>query len=183
MYQEEIADLTAAHLRSHIKAYIDAVGLIYPDTIKMQYPKSVETANLVGGVYNAKPNEMPAIAIDIISVEFAANTTEGLWLYNYDGHIAEVISGGSEDTVNRIIKRHQQACETFVNDHLHFHQVEDQLTSPLGQPFTIMEFGFSGSAFSGAEEVTEKQNRKTWIAGYRIDVNWLVSQQGPGDHA
>lgn len=178
MFQEEIADLTANHLATHIRAYLDAVQALYPDNVVLQSPKSIETANLAGGVYNATPDEMPAIAVDIIDVEFSTATAEGLWLYKYSGHIAEVVSGNSETNVNREIKRHQQAVEKWVNDHQYLHQ----LTSTLGNDFKLIALGFLGSAFSGAEKVNERDDRPMWIAGYRIDLEWFVSQPGPNDH-
>jgi len=178
MYQEEVADLTAVHLRSHIGALLSSVSTIYADKVKLQKPKSIETANLVGGVYNANPDEMPAYAVDIISKAFSGVSPEGLWLYSYDGHIAGVISGGSEATVNAMIKRHEQAVEMFVKSHQHLHQTG----STLGNDFKIIELGFSGAAFSGAEQVNAANDRELWIAGFRIDLVWIVSEDGPGDY-
>lgn len=178
MYQEEIADLTAAHLRLHLPAYFQYLNGFYKDNIKLQNPKSVETHNLVGGVYTAPLGEMPAYAVDIISKSFDQVTEDGLWLYNYDGHIAGVLDGGDEAHVNRQIKRHEQATEMFMKKHQHFHSTE----SALGQDFRIVGLGFSGAAFSGAELVDEKNERQTWIAGFRIDLLWVVSEDGPGNH-
>jgi len=179
MYQEEIADITADHLRSHIITYLTQVSAVYGDSVHLEPPKSIETANLVGGVYNAKLNEMPAYAVDIISKAFAGETNEGLWLYTYDGHIAGVLSGMSEESVNDAIKRHEQAVETFVKAHQYMHQT----VSALGNDFSIRELGFAGAAFSGAELVDEQDGREYWIAGFRIDLIWVVSEGGPSDHA
>jgi hypothetical protein len=178
MYQEEVADLTAAHLREHIGALLDAVQSIYNDKVVLQNPKTIETANLVGGVYNADPNEMPAYAIDIIEKKFAGDAQAGLWLYIYNGHIAGVLSGSSESAVNAAIKRHEQAAERFVKSHSHIHS----LTSLLGNDFRIVELGFAGAAFSGAEQINAQQDRELWIAGFRIDLQWVVSEDGPGDY-
>ena len=178
MYQEEVADLTAAHLREHLGALLDSTQLIYNDKVVLQNPKVIETANLVGGVYNADPNEMPAYAIDIISKSFAGDATEGLWIYAYVGHIAGVLSGGSEASVNAAIKRHEQATERFVKSHNHMHSLQSQ----KGNDFKIIELGFSGAAFSGAEQVNAQNDRELWIAGFRIDLVWVVSEDGPGDY-
>ena len=179
MYQEEIADLTAEHLRSHMQAYLDEVKAIYQDAVELTFPKAIETANLVGGVYNATQKAMPAYAVDIIDKVFTEHADD-LWLYQYNGHIAGVISASSEDTANKIVKRHEQATEMFVKRHDHFHQMAAQLP---GNNFMIVGLGFVGSAFSGAEKIDESQNRETWIAGFRIDLAWIVSEDGPGDHA
>lgn len=178
MYQEEVANLTAEHLRSHIGALLDSVAALYEDKVVLQNPKSIETANLVGGVYNADPNEMPAYAVDIISKAFAGESTDGLWLYSYDGHIAGVLSGGSEAFVNAAIKRHEQATERFIKSHRHMHT----MPSAKGNDFRIIEIGFSGAAFSGAEQINAANDRELWIAGFRIDLLWIVSEDGPGDY-
>lgn len=179
MYQEEVANLTAEHLRTHIGAYLDYLqNTIYPDAINLQGPKSVETDNLVGGVYNATPNEMPAYAVDIVSKAFDGVDADALWIYSYDGHIAGVVSGASEVTVNQLVKRHEQAVERFVREHEFMHVIQSQ----LGNDFSIREFGFSGAAFSGAELVTERNERQVWIAGFRVDTVWKVSESGPGQH-
>ena len=178
MYQEEIANLTADHLRTHIEALLAATSSIYNDKVVLQNPKSIETANLVGGVYNAKPDEMPAYAVDIVSKAFAGDAQASLWLYTYEGHIAGVVSGGSEATVNASVKRHEQSVEKFVKSHQHHHSIE----SALGNDFRIVELGFSGAAFSGAELVEERDDRQVWIAGFRIDLTWVISEEGPGDY-
>lgn len=178
MFQEEIADLTADHLRTHIKAYLQAVQALHGGTIKLQVPKTIETANLVGGVYNTSTGKMPAYAIDVLNKTFAGNP-ENLWLYNYEGHIAGVVAGLDEKSVNLIIKRHEEAAEKFVREHLNLHG----LVSLIGSDFTIIEFAFIGAAFSGAEELDTTNDVTTWIAGFRIDLNWIVSEPGPSNHA
>lgn len=179
MFQEEIANLTADHLRAHIGAYLTTVEDIYADGIKLQIPKSIETANLVGGVYNAEPKAMPAYAVDIISKAFNGVDPDSLWTYSYDGHIAGVVSGGSEASVNAMIKRHEQAVEKFVREHEFMHK---QVNVLIGNDFSIHELGFTGAAFSGAELVEEKNNRQVWIAGFRIDLIWVISESGPNQH-
>lgn len=178
MFQEEIADLTSTHLRTHIEAYLSAVQALHADTIKLQMPKTIETANLVGGVYNTSNDKMPAYAVDVLNKTFAATTPENLWLYDYEGHIAGIISGLDEVSVNKLIKRHEEAVEKFVKDHLSFHN----LSSTLGSDFTVVGFDFVDAAFSGAEELETVEDRTVWIAGFRIDLTWTVSEAGPGDH-
>jgi hypothetical protein len=179
MFQEEIAALTATHLRGHLNTYLDYVESLYSDGIKLQYPKSIETENLVGGVYNTKVTDMPAYAIDIISKGFS-EFTENLYLYNYEGHIAGVMTAQDEQAANRICKRHEQATEMFVKDHEFLHELTSTKTPP--NDFKMQGMGFVGAAFSGAEMVAEQENRQTWIAGFRIDLLWVVSEGGPHQH-
>lgn len=181
MYQEEAADLTAGHLREHLQAYLIQVSRIYADQTVLAFPRTIETNNLVGGVYNTSTDKMPAYAIDLISKQFDGQSNEGLWLYNYEGHIAGVVSGNDEAQVNKMVKRHEQATEMFVKDHVHLHQMSHVLP---GNDFTIMGLGFVGAAFSGAEQVDEtNEDNQIWIAGFRIDLLWILSETGPGDHA
>lgn len=180
MFQEEVANITAEHLREHIGDYLDILQARYGDAVKLQGPKSIQTDNLVGGVYNAALGNMPAIAVDIIEKIFAGENPDGLWIYNYQGHIAGVVSAQGEVGANRICKRYEQATEMFVKEHLFMHQSESQLTDP--NDFSIHEFGFVGAAFSGAEMIKDENDRETWIAGFRIDTLWIVSESGPGQH-
>lgn len=178
MYQEEIAKLTAAHLHYHLPSLVAIIQSRYPDAVKIQLPKSVETSNLVGGVYNATPDKMPAYALDIITKSFGGADDKGLWIYNYEGHIAGVISSNSESSANLIIKRHEQTVEGFVKGHEFMHSHE----SVINNDFKITGLGFVGAAFSGAELINAK-DREIWIAGFRIDLLWVVSEDGPHQHA
>lgn len=180
MYQEEVAKITADHLRTHISSYLATVQAIYTDAIKLQVPKSIETDNLVGGVYNAEPQDMPAYAVDIIDKAFAGTDLDALWIYTYGGHIAGVVSGGSEASVNMMIKRHEQAVEKFVRDHQFMHQQENVF---VGNDFRFKELRFIDAAFSGAELVTTGDQREVWMAGFRVDLAWDISESGPWQHA
>lgn len=179
MFFEEIGDITAEHLRSHIPGYLAILQERYPDSIKLKAPKSIETANLVGGVYNATPNDMPAYVVDLLNKEFAGDSDASLWLYNYTGHIAGVVSGMNEETTNRLCKRHEQAVETFVREHGFMHNLGAQIA---GNEFTLISLGFIDAALSGAELLDDANGRQVWIAGFRVDINWLVSENGPGQH-
>lgn len=178
MYQEEIANLTADHLRTHLTAYLAEVQARYNDAVKMQFPKSIQTDNLVGGVYNAAVGNMPAYAIDVITKAFAGENINSLWLYNYEGHIAGIVSAQGEVAANKLAKRHEQVVETFVKQHEFMHQTQ----SALGNDFRLQGLGFAGAGFSGAEMIDEENDRQTWIAGFRVDLLWVVSENGPGQH-
>jgi hypothetical protein len=176
MFQEDIAEIVADHLREHIAGYLEEIQSQYTDGVKLVLPKRVATANLVGGVYAADLNVLPAYALDIIEKDFIPND-ENLWLYQYTGHLAGIVSANSEESANKIVKRHERAVEQFVRDHNLVHQV----TRPL---WSMREMGFGGAGFSGAELAAEDvENRKLWVAGFRIDLVWLISEEGPRQHA
>lgn len=187
MYQELVANYTRDHLRSHLPALLEAVQDEfqdrYADGIVLQVPKHIETDNLVGGVYSTDVTKMPAYAIDIIEKNFSQETSEGLWLYSYSGHIAGVIAASSEVAANKIVKRHETATERFVKSHTILHGYDPQDADPTDQSdFRITGFGFVGAAYSGAEMIDNENNRETWIAGFRIDMLWIVSENGPDQH-
>ena len=179
MYQEEIAALTAEHLQSHIVAYLAELEDRYADGVKLQNPKAIESANMVGGVYTADVKEMPAYAVDIVTKTFSGLTNQGLWEYAYHGHIAGVVTASSEAAVNAIYKRHEQAVEVFVKRHAHMHAMQSQQNND----FRIVELGFEDMGLSGAEEVQTEPTKYIWIGGFRISLVWIVSEDGPGDHA
>jgi len=184
MYHEEIGKITSEHLRSHIGSYLNELEIRYADGVKLTLPKSIEYANLVGGVYNAELNAMPAYAVDVTDKQFSGISDAGLWEYLYNGHIAAIISGGSEVAVNTIVKRHEQACEMFVKRHQFMHKLQDQTQAQVaGNDFSIMEMGFVDAAFSGAEEVPQGDNKYVWVAGFRITLVWILSEEGSNDHA
>lgn len=181
MYQEEIGKITSEHLRSHIAAYLAELEARYADGVKLVLPKTIEYANLVGGVYNAPLNAMPAYAVDITDKQFSQITDAGLWEYLYNGHIACILQGGSEGAVNTLVKRHEQACEMFVKRHAFMHQTQAQVTD---NDFSIRELGFIDAAFSGAEEVPSEPDgsKYVWVAGFRISLIWILSEEGPSQH-
>jgi hypothetical protein len=179
MYQEEIAIITTEHLRLHIVDYLAELEARYGDGVKLQNPKSIEHANLVGGVYNAALSDMPAYAVDIVDKVFSGGSNNSLWEYAYNGHVAGILTAGSEAAVNTIAKRHEQAVEMFIKRHENMHQIENQVE---GNDFRIIELGFVDAAFSGAEQVQDA-TRTVWVAGFRTSLMWIVSEDGPYQHA
>jgi hypothetical protein len=179
MYHEEIGIITTEHLRSHIGDYLTELEARYGDGVKLQLPKAIEHANLVGGVYNAELTGMPAYAVDVTEKSFSQVSNNGLWEYNYNGHIAGIITANSESSANAIVKRHEQAVEIFVKRHQFMHQQEAQV---VGNDFSIVELGFVDAAFSGAEEV-QAATKMVWVAGFRITLLWILSEDGPFQHA
>lgn len=178
MYQEEVAKITTEHLRLHIVSYLDELEARYGDGIKLQNPKSIEYANLVGGVYNAELTAMPAYAVDIVDKVFNGLTDSALWEYAYNGHLAGIINASSEAAANTIVKRHEQAVEMFVKRHENLHSTQAQVT---GNDFSLTGFGFVDAAFSAAEAVQDG-TKVVWVAGFRVTMVWIVSEDGPYQH-
>lgn len=175
MWSEELGEITANHLRTHIAAYLADIESDYSDGVKLVQPRAIETANLVGGVYSVDIEKLPAYAVDVMSKSFVASRDDG-WLYQYDGHIAMITSAQSEGAANRISKRHLRAVEKFVREHQFLHQ------QVINDECAIHEFGFAGSALSGAAKVDEENNRQLWVAGARVDVIWVTRESGFFDH-
>lgn len=180
MYHEEIGYITGEHLRSHIKEYLQELEARYGDGVKLALPKAIESTKPVGGVFNTSLAQMPAYAIEVGGKTLSAVSNNGLWEYAYDGYITGIVTGNSEDAVNKLVNRHEQAVEMFIKRHAFLHNIGAQVA---GNEFTIVELGFRDADFSGGEMVREKAGgREAWIAGFRNTLVWVVSEDGPGQH-
>ena len=175
MWYEEIADATASHLSTHIQQYLLDVEAKHSDGLGLIQPRTIETANLVGGVYSAELDSLPAYAVDVMNREVVPSMDDA-WLYQYSGHIAMIIIAPSEAAANRICKRHLHAVELFVNEHQFMHELV------INDECSIHEFGFAGSALSGAAPVTVNE-KEAWVAGARVDVVWVTRETGLSQHA
>lgn len=177
MWQEEIADYTAAHLRTHIVAYLEAIEAEKADNFKLRPPQGIETENLVGGVYSVDVNKLPAYAVDVMNKSYVG-VGDDAYLYSYDGHIAIIVSANTEAAANIIVKRHLRAAEKFVREHQFLHQ-----TTVVTDQCSLHEFGFAGMALSGAALIEDAAKKKTWVAGGRIDVLWVTRESSFFQHA
>ena len=178
MFAEEIAKVTADHLRSHIEAYLTAVAAEFTgsEIVTLVVPKSITVASLVGGVIQQLPDTTPAYAVDCMNDSFAG-IADDLYIYEYDGHISGLVAAGDEFTVNRMVKRHAKAVYNFINNHLFLHR-----DTTYQAKFTFHGMGFLDTVLSGSELVDDTNNREIWIAGFRHNVLWTVSQDGPVQH-
>lgn len=177
MFQELLGKICADHLRTHIRDYLDEVASWTPDqTSTLIVPKRIDVAGQVGGVVGELDKALPAYALDVQTKEFAGNP-DGLWLYSYVGHIAGMVTAGSEEEAGRQVKRHQAAVELFVRRHQFMHLESNDY-------FSIRLFAFLDSDFSGAEQVqVPPRDRTIWVDAFRIDFQLDVSEDGPDDHA
>lgn len=174
MFQEKLAKATADHLRSHIAEYLVEVAAQFPpdQTTTLIVPKKIDVASKVGGVVTEFENELPQYAVDCMS-KSSAGSSDGLWIYEYAGHIAGMVASGSQDSCDKIVKRHSAAVEKFVQSHYYLHKLSDA-------DLTLTEFYWHNSDFSGVEPLGEVNGRELWMAAFRLDVVWQTSEDGPG---
>lgn len=175
MYQEQLAEITGTHLRSHIKAYLLDVGGDFSDGVPLLVPKRIEPASVVGGMISEFDSILPMYGIDVLG-KTASQDDTALWSYEYAGQINGLVSSGSREAVDKLIKRHEAAVEMFIRDHRLMHQENNDR-------FSIIEFAFAGSDFSGAEDLGEHEGSQVWLAGFSINVSWFTSESGPDQHA
>jgi len=179
MYQEQVAKLTAEHLRLHLSTYLSELETEFTgsDKLRLSVPE-VSTQSLVGGVIQTDVDSMPIVAIDCLD-KSAIPSSDSLFYSQYEGAIASMVSGNSSDIVDRRIKRYSRAIEHFVKEHQLFH--EDFSTNT--KPFSFRELVYVGSRFSGSIELGEtEETPRIWVAGMVIDVLWITSEDGARQH-
>ena len=177
MYFEAIAELTCTHLRSHVEDYLEAISARYmgKDRVPLIVPKSIDATSVVGGMWTEFDNILPQYGVDVLGRSFSG-VADNLFEYEYPGQINGMVHAMDEQTVDRICKRHCEAVERFIKEHQLMHQhTNDQ--------FSIIELGHSETTLSGAEQINGEDNKTIWIAGFSVNVIWLVSEDGPSQHA
>ena len=173
MYHEEVAKWAADHLRTHIRPYLDEVNARFDDGTTLTTPKGIEVASEVGGTFTMFDEILPQYGIDILSKVFSDGVD--LYPYLYSGQINGMVNGQSRQAVDKMITRHSSAVELFIRRHEVAHEFSTD-------DFRILEIGFDGVQFSGAEDLGEVDGRELWIAGFSIDFSLLTSEDGPGQH-
>ena len=179
MYFEQIAKVTADHLRLHLPTYLSQISQEFAglDIVTLQPPNDISVDSLVGGVFAVPLENLPVYAVDALNKQ-PDPTIIDLYTYLYDGHIVGMVTANSAHDVDRQIKRHEWAVEQYVREHLFLHQLS-------GEHFTILGLEFIGSQFSGAEmaEDNEDTTLQVWVDAFVINVRWTVSEDGPIQHA
>lgn len=178
MYQLDIADITADHLRGHIAAYLTRINASYDKPANLQVPQQIDTASMAGGVMAVRLDKLPAYAVDCIG-KAVAGTSDNLIEFQYDGHIAGTILAPTKAEADILVKRHEAAVELFIREHMYLHQRHD---TPLSDKFMLREMGFVSSNFSGALLEKPDDEREIWLAGFVINMLWVTSEDGPQDH-
>lgn len=177
MYFEPIAELTADHLRTHIEAYLDEIATRYngKDRVPLVVPKSIEATSVVGGMWTEFDNILPQYGVDILGRTFSG-VSDNLFEYEYPGQINGMVHALDELTVDRLCKRHCEAVERFIKEHQLMHQ-------HTNNQFTVIEIGHSETTLSGAENIQGDNNKSIWVAGFSINIVYLISEDGPSQHA
>lgn len=168
MYQEEIAKITADHLRTHIEVYLAEEAANHNDQITLVMPKKIEVASAIGGSMAEYDKILPSYAVDIMEKSIWQGGPD-LHTYVYDGHISGLLGGNSQDLVDKLCKRHSSAVEHFVKQHLYLHEYNSD-------QFTIVNFIYLGSTTTGAELLSNENDRELWFDGFRVDTSWIVSE-------
>lgn len=175
MFQEDIADWTATHLRTHIEAYLDEVNGRFSIPATLVLPKSIESTSVVGGLISSYNEILPQYGIDCADKEFSEAIGD-LYTYQYTGQINGMLHGTSRQAVDTAIKRHGAAVELFIKRHQFLHEY-------VTDDFSFLELAMGTVSFSGAEDLGVVDGRQLWLAAFSIDVAWFTSEAGPGQHA
>lgn len=179
MYFEYIAELTRDHIRTHLGAYLSDANTGHTKKTALVMPKSFEASSYVGGLLGVTRDTLPALAVNADNKEFSGSD-EDLFVYLYTGQIAGMVTSGDALDVERQAKRYAALMELFVKEHL-------RLPHDDALPFRIIEFAFQRVTFFGAADIQEQSTGKNtnsyWIDGFLLDISWLVSEMGPGQHA
>jgi hypothetical protein len=171
MYQEQLAKLTADHLRTHIKAYLAeiAAGFDAKNQVPLVVPKAIETASAVGGLIQDFDKILPRYGVDVFGKDAGA-TDDSLNSWVYSGQIVGVVHGSSQSSVDKIVKRHMAAVELFIARHRLLHLEKNNY-------YSILNFGFVANETSGAEAIGD-----LWIAGFTFECIWITSEYEAFQH-
>lgn len=169
MFQESIARETAEHLRTHLSGYLQTIAQSFTgsDRLTLKVP-TVGSTTLVGGVMQAKMEELPIIGVDCLEKQDVPSG-ESLCYYQYDGAIAGLFSASSSGDVDRIAKRQAGAVEKFIRDHRFLHELHPS-------DYMLREFLYVSTSFSGAIEIDLEDEKPLWVDGFTMNVLWITSE-------
>lgn len=168
MYERQLAIITKEHLMTHLATYLELFGGV-------AMPKRVEISSVIGGVI--KPATLPIYALDCLTKQLS-ETNEDLNTFIYSGQITGLVGGRTPEIVDDQIKDHKAACEHFVTEHLSI-----ATPSPDLENFLILAFAFASSDTTGALQVDVDPKTPFWVAGFDIQISWLVSEKAARQHA
>lgn len=174
MFQEQIAELTAGHLRSHIRSYVEALEIEFTGSNKLRLKvPDISSVSLVGGVIQAEASALPIIGVDCLDKQVIPSQ-ESLSLYQYEGAIVGMASDSSEEAADKSVKRYQRVVEQFIRTHQFLHEESNAL-------FTVREFIYSNTRFSGSLEL-DIEDEKIWVAGFTVVCLWITSEDAESQH-
>jgi hypothetical protein len=181
MFYEQISVYTKKHLLEHLKSYLDAEAALYSDRLPLVLPVAIDLSSLVGGVIATARDTLPQYTIDCNTKAYGEEI-EDLQTYLYSGAITFLVGGQNADIADHLAHRHAAALEKWVRDHVHMHQHDDD------DGFTILGFAWVATQFTGAVQVETQENTSNsqndfWVCAGAMEVQWVTSESGPGDHA
>lgn len=175
MFQEQIAQHTAEHFRTHVEAILDEIraGFTGTDKLTTAVPE-VTDDTLVGGVMQVELERLPIIGIDC-SEKQEIPSGESLYYCQYTGAFAGLVSAPSANEADRLCKRYAAAAEMFVREHQFLHGYSTT-------NFTFRELYYINTQLSGAMEVELEKDERSWVAGFTMNVAWVTSEDQPRQH-
>lgn len=179
-----IATVTRDHLRDHLEGYLAAAGAELG--IPVPPPVRLDVASFVGGVVGLDPHNpknFPSLALNA-NTRLHSPSDENFYSYRYDGQIAGVVLANDAATAESLATAYVSALEAFIGDHVYRPAPDNYNFSSL--PFMFIEFGFIRSEFFGVTAVEPEgekgKNVRRWYEPFRIEVAWLISEDGMGQH-
>jgi hypothetical protein len=184
LYYRLVASVTRDHIKDHLAAYLAIAEDAQDKKVKLLLPKRFDVASYVGGVVGLTMTDsksFPAVAIDALT-RTESPTPENLYTYRYDGQINFMVNGSNPESVELQAKGYLAAFDMFANDH-EFWPL-DNAYDQSDLPFKFTGFGVTRSAHFGAANVPAEEGKATrvWIDGGTLEISWLVSEAGPGQH-
>jgi hypothetical protein len=174
MFQEHIAELTAAHFRTHIRAYLAALETEFTGSNKLRLKvPDISSVSLVGGVIQAEASALPIIGVDCLDKQVVPSQ-ESLNYYQYEGAIVGMASGSDEESTDKAVKRYQRVVEQFVRTHQFLHKESNT-------NYAMREFLYASTRFSGSLEL-DIEDEKIWVAGFTTTVLWITSEEAESQH-
>lgn len=175
MYQEQIAEITAAHLRDHASAYLVALEQEFTGSNKLRLKvPNISSVSLVGGVIQAPVEDLPIIGVDCLDKQ-SIPSQESLDYSQYDGAIVGMMSGSNEESTDKLVKRYQRMVEGFIKTHIFFHGETNDL-------FMIRELIYVNTRFSGSIELEVEEEKPIWVAGFTTNLLWIASEAPASQH-
>lgn len=181
MFFEPVAELTRDHCREHLTAYLAEISAQYSDKVTLQQPKAFDVSNIVGGRVGISGREsLPSLSVGASSKQ-VTDMGGDLYTYLYFGQFLGMVAGKNALEVERTCERYGAAIELYVMRH-RFKPIPTGTNEAL-LPFMIQELFFRQTTFFGASNITDNDKKiDYWVDGFKVDVGWVVSEAGPGQH-
>ena len=169
MFLYPIALATSEHLRQHLQAYLAEFSTLYG--IGLFLPTKIMVSSELGGVEGE--NALPVYAVDAYTKTFSEQDEYDLNTWVYQGQITGLLGATTPDEVNKLVKGHSAACEKFAKEHKNI--------SISGAGYNVMEMTYTIVETSGGQQV-DNDGTEYWLAAFKVDLFWNVSEDGNYQH-